>query len=76
MKPEQLEMRLRRAVQMLKDRAGYLKKAAAYFAKESIETRLHREAPGAGRAGWLCGRSVSPGFYVADAASQSTQSYR
>jgi hypothetical protein len=47
MKPEQLEIdRLRREVQKLKGRAGCPKKAAAYFAKDRREVRLHREAPG------------------------------
>jgi len=60
MKPEQLEIvRLRREVTKLKAERDILKKAAAYFAKES----KHR---GIWPADWLCGAlGVSRGgFYV------------
>ena len=47
MKPEQLEIaRLKREVIKLKAERDILKKAAAYFAKESREVLLHCEAPG------------------------------
>ena len=46
MKAEQLEIdRLRREVKKLKAERDILKKAAAYFARESNEVRLHFEAP-------------------------------
>ena len=46
MKPEQPEIaRLKREVIKLKAERDILKKAAAYFAKESREVRFHREAP-------------------------------
>ena len=45
-KPEQLEIdRLRREVAKLKAERDILKKAAAYFARESNEVRLYFEAP-------------------------------
>ena len=77
MKPEQLEIaRLKREVIKLKAERDILKKAAAYFAKESREVRVHREAPGdlAGGmdvrgarclAGWL--------LCLADTTAQSAQ---
>ena len=76
-KPEQAEIaRLRREVTKLKAERDILKKAAAYFAKEAREVRLHREAPrhmaggmdvrGArGLAGWL--------LCLADTAAQPAQ---
>ena len=54
-KPEQLEIeRLRREVTKLKAERDILKKAAAYFAKELNEVRLHREAPSVWPVAWLC----------------------
>jgi transposase len=80
LKPEQLEIaQLKREVARLKAERDILKKAAAYFAKESREVRFCCEAPGdlAGRmvmrgarclAGWvLC---------VADTTAQSAQPER
>jgi transposase-like protein len=47
MKPEQLEIaRLKREVIKLKGERDILKKAAAYFAKNRCEVRIHCEAPG------------------------------
>jgi transposase len=77
MKPEQLEIaRLKHEVAKLKAERDILKKAAAYFAKESTEVRFHCEAPGD-----LAGRMVVRGarclarrvLCLADTTAQSAQ---
>jgi transposase len=63
MKPEQLEIaRLRREVTKLKAERDILKKAAAYFAKESTgSSPSSRSTGGSGRRDGCAGRSVSRG---------------
>ena len=59
MKPEQLEIaQLKREVLRLKAERDILKKAAAYFAKESPSSR---STGGSGRRNGCAGRSVSRG---------------
>ena len=80
MKPEQLEIeRLRREVQKLKAERDILKKPRPTSRRNRHEVRLHREAPGdlAGGVVVRGARCLAGRFLcVADAAAQSTQSYR
>ncbi len=80
MKPEQLEIaQLKREVIRLKAERDILKKAAAYFARNRREVRIHCEAPGDLAGGMvvrgarcLAGRLLC----VADTAVQSAQQKR
>ena len=80
MKPEQLEIaRLKREVIKLKAERDILKKAAAYFAKNRREVRVHCEAPGDLAGGLvvrgarcLAGRLLC----LAEATAQSAQPQR
>ena len=80
MKPEQSEIaRLKREVAKLKAERDILKKAAAYFAKESSEVRFHCEAPGDLAGGMVVrGARCLAGWVLclADTAAQSTQPER
>ena len=80
MKPEQLEIaQLKREVIRLKAERDILKKAAAYFAKESREVRFHCEAPGDLAGGMVVrGARCLAGWVLclADTTAQSAQPER
>ena len=80
MKPEQLEIaQLKREVIRLKAERDILKKAAAYFAKNRHEVRLHREAPGDLAGGMVVrGARCLAGWVLclADTTAQSAQPER
>jgi len=80
MKPEQLEIaRLKREVTKLKAERDILKKAAAYFAKESTRGSVSLRSTGRSgrRVGCARGLGVSRGgSCLADTATQSAQPKR
>ena len=76
MKPEQQEItRLRREVAELKAECDILKKAAAYFAKESMcKVRFHFEAPGVLAGGLVVRGARCLARWLLCLAEASTQS--